>query len=62
MKAKKYWAVLMTAAMAGSLWACGDSGSSSGGETGGSTKDGEVALTYTTWNENQKDSIQDTID
>lgn len=64
MKNKKYGSFLLAALMAGSLCACGTGSSDAGvGEkekTGGS-KDG-VTLTYATWNENQKDSIQATID
>lgn len=62
MKVKKYWAVLMAAVMTSSFWACGGGKNSSENEGGDETGNDKVTLTYTTWNENQKDSIQDTID
>lgn len=64
MKNKKYGSFLLAALMAGSLCACGTGSSDAGGgekeKTEGSK--GGVTLTYVTWNENQKDSIQATVD
>lgn len=62
MKAKKVLGLTLAVVMGASFCACGSDGNSADSDKKSSGSDGKVTLTYTTWNENQRDSIQATID
>lgn len=63
MKVKKVLGITLAAVMASSLCACSSGNSEQeGSEKKDKTGKEKVKLTYTTWNENQRDSIQATID
>ena len=63
MKVKKVLGITLAAVMVSSLCACSSGNSEQeGSEKKDKTGKEKVKLTYTTWNENQRDSIQATID